>query len=165
MTTEMKGRNQLNRAGIARAQAQTVWNILLDSRLLPTWAPVVREVEACDTTGESVGAVRRCRVELAGKPGAMVERCIGLEPGRHIAYLVEDESFGMRRILADYGFTISLEPLGTDRTRVTIESFYTPRNAAYSLMNAIFMRPRFRRVVDDLLAGLIRLAEAGSAPG
>lgn len=164
MTTEMKGRKQLACTAMAQVSAQTLWGILMDSRLLPKWVPAVHEVELCEATGETVGAVRRCRVELGGRAGRMVERCIAVEPERRLAYLVEDESFGMRRIVADYGFRISLEPLAAVRTQVTIETFYTPRNPLYRVMNALVMRPRLRRVVGDLLAGLIRLAEAND-PG
>jgi hypothetical protein len=160
MTTEMNGRRQLARSATATATPAAVWAILMDSRLLPEWATVVREVESCDTAGEAVGAVRRCRVELAGRAGTMVERCIGLDPQRQVAYVVDDESFGLRRLLADYGFRISLAPVGPDETRVTIETFYTPRNLLVAMMNGIMMRRRFRGVVDQLLAGLVRLAEA-----
>jgi uncharacterized protein YndB with AHSA1/START domain len=161
MTTELVGRRQLTRTATTAAPARALWSILTDSRLLPRWAPVVHEVERCDPTGERLGAVRRCRVELGGKPGRMVERCVALRPERQIAYLVEEESFGMRRMVADYGFRISLEPVSPAGTRVTIETFYTPRTAVYGLMNALLLRPRLGKVVDDLIAGLIRLAEAG----
>jgi uncharacterized protein YndB with AHSA1/START domain len=159
MRVEMKGQRQLVRQAVASADPAAVWNILVDSGLLPQWVPAVRHVESCEVTGEAVGTVRHCRVELGGRPGTMVERCVSLEPERHIALLVDDESFGMRKMFADYGFVIALEPLKPNQTRVIIETFYTPRNAAYRLMNTCMMRSMYRRVVDDLLAGLVRLAE------
>jgi uncharacterized protein YndB with AHSA1/START domain len=155
----MKGQRQIVRQAVASADPAAVWNILVDSRLLPQWVPAVRHVESCEVTGEAVGTVRHCSVELGGRSGTTVERCVSLEPERHIAFLVEDESFGMRNMFADYGFAIVLEPVKPNQTRVIIETFYTPRNAAYRLMNAFLMRRQYRRVVDDLLSGLVRLAE------
>jgi hypothetical protein len=92
----------------------------------------------------------------------MVERCVSLAPQRHIALLVDDESFGMKRMLADYGFVIALEPVRLGHTRVVVETFYTPRNAAGWLMNTFAMRRLYQHLVDDLLAGLVRLAEQRS---
>ncbi len=163
MRVKMKGRRQLVRHAVAETDAAAVWNILVDSRLLPLWAPAVRGVEQCEVTGEAVGTARHCSVELGGRPGKMVERCVSLDPERHIAFLVDDESFGMRRTFADYGFLIALEPVRPNRTRVTITTFYTPRTIAYWLMNMLFMRRLYRRVVDDLLAGLVLLAEQRAA--
>jgi uncharacterized protein YndB with AHSA1/START domain len=160
MPHDMKGKKQLNRSAVASADAGSLWRILMDSKLLPRWAPVVHDVERCEANGESVGAVRQCRVELAGRAGRMVERCVDIVPERSISYLVDDESFGMRKMFADYGFRVSLEPLNPMETRVTIESFYTPRNAIYAFMNAVMMRPQFRGVVDQLISGLIALAES-----
>jgi hypothetical protein len=75
------------------------------------------------------------------------------------AYVVDDESFGLRKMFADYGFALNLRSNGGDRTTVTIETHYTPLNPIYSLMNAVMMRRRFAAVVDDLLEGLKALSE------
>jgi uncharacterized protein YndB with AHSA1/START domain len=159
MNDVLTGRRQLTRSRTVRANTAAVWQVLADSRLLPRWAPVVHEVEACSSTGESVGATRRCNVELGGRQGRMVERCVDVELERTLAYVVDDETFGMRRMFADYGFRISIEPSSPDETLVTIQTFYTPRNPFYALLNALFMRRQFRGVVDALLAGLVSFAE------
>ena len=159
---EMKGQRQILRTTIANANVGRVWSILMDSRLLPQWTNVVREVESCEVSGESIGAARRCRVELGGRAGRMVERCVALEAERHIAYVVEDESFGMRKMFDHYGFRISLQPTDVSHTEITIETFYTPRNALYSVMNALMMRRQLRKVVDQLLSGLVDLSSGGA---
>jgi hypothetical protein len=160
MTNSMQGKRQITRSSVANVNRATVWAILTDSRLLPKWAPVVREVEACDASGESVGAVRRCRVELAGRAGRMIERCVELEPERRLAYVVDDESFGMRRMFAHYGFRISLDAVAPAQTSIKIETFYTPRNLVFTALNVLMMRSRFGAVVDRLLSGLVGLAES-----
>lgn len=161
MRYEMKGKRQLSRSVTTTASPGALWGILADSRWLPHWAPAVHDVELCDPTGESVGSVRHCNVELGGRGGKMVERCVDILAERSIAYVVEDDSFGMNRMFADYGFRISLDPLDKHHTRVTIETYYTPRSVPYAWLNAIVMRRQFRRVVDQLLGGLVGLAERG----
>lgn len=76
---------------------------------------------------------------------------------RYITYAVDEDSFGMSRMFADYGFRLSLAPNGSG-TQLTIESFYTPRNYFYSLVNTLVMKRQFSDVLDGLLAGLSRYA-------
>lgn len=159
MPYEMKGGKQLIRSATAKATPGSLWRILADSRLLPRWAPAVHSVERCDSAGEAVGSVRHCNVELGGRPGKLVERCVDIAVEQSIAYVVDDDSFGMNGMFADYGFRISLKPLDECRTEVVFETYYTPRGVVYAWLNAIVMRRRFRRVVDRLLGGLLALAE------
>lgn len=90
----------------------------------------------------------------------MVERCIECVPYQRIAYAVDADSFGMQRMFEGYGFRISLEPAAEGRTRIRIDTYYTPRNALYASLNALFMRRQFRGVVRQLLEGLATLSES-----
>ena len=155
---------QIERSVVVEADVPAVWDVLADSRLLPQWAPVVDDVTACAPGGEAVGAVRHCTARLGGKSGRMVERCVELVAERRIAYVVDDESFGMRRMFDDYGFALELEPMAGGRTRVTLHTHYTPRNAIYRLMNATFTRRRFAAVCEQLLGGLRSFVEARAEP-
>jgi uncharacterized protein YndB with AHSA1/START domain len=156
----MNGRKQLERQITIDAPVSTVWEVLSDARLLPDWVPAVDDVVACSADGEAVGAVRQCNVQLAGKAGRMVERCVEFSPMTRVAYVVDDESFGMRRMFADYGFALNPISEANSRTRVRVDTYYTPRTAFYSVINVVVMRRRFRSVVDGLLAGLKTLSEA-----
>jgi uncharacterized protein YndB with AHSA1/START domain len=162
MPYKMQGKSQIRRTAVIRADVTSIWSILADSKLLPQWVPAVQHVDACQASGESYGSVRRCRVKLGGRAGTMVERCVHIAPPHSIAYVVDEDSFGMRKMFDHYGFRISLEPQRPDATRVTIETTYTPKNLLYAILNAALMRPKFRRVVDQLLHGLGRLAESTS---
>lgn len=155
----MKGQKQLERSMDIDGPVSVVWEVLSDSRLLPQWVPAVQEVVACSAEGEGVGAVRQCNVELMGRQGRMVERCVAFTPMSRAAYVVDDESFGLRKMFADYGFALNVEPIGNDRTAVRIETHYTPRNFVYAVLNGVMMRRRFAAVVGALLEGLKRLSE------
>lgn len=157
---KLQGRKQIERTVVIAAPTAAVWAVLSDARLLPEWVPAVDEVTSCSLDGEGTGASRSCMANLGGKAGTMVERCIEYTPTTRIAYLVEDESFGMRKMFDDYGFAINLASLGAQRTRVTLETHYTPRNPIYALMNVTFMRRQFRGVCQGIVDGLKAFTEA-----
>jgi hypothetical protein len=68
-------------------------------------------------------------------------------------------------MFADYAFRISLRSAGSERTDVVIDTFYSPRNFGYALMNAIYMRRQLRGVVKQLLYGLCALAQKRAPDG
>ena len=150
----MEGNKQIERSTVIHAPAEAVWEVLADSRLLPQWVPAVDEVTECSSDGEAVGEVRHCNANLAGKSGRMVERCIEFTPMTRVAYVIDDESFGMRKMFDHYGFAINLESQGSEKTQVTLQTHYTPRNPMYSLLNTLIMRRRFEKVCADIVGGL-----------
>ena len=156
----MDGTRQIERSTSIAAPPDAVWEILRDSRLLPDWVPAVDEVTAYSIKGEAVGEVRHCNAKLAGKSGRMVERCVEFAPMTRIAYVLDDESFGMRRMFDHYGFAINLESVESGKTVVTLETHYTPRNPMYRLLNRLLMRRRFEKVCEDIVGGLKTLSES-----
>lgn len=162
MSNELSQHKQLTLERFCDASPARVWSVLSDASLLPQWAPAVHDVERCDAQ-ETVGSKRHCRVQLGGRTGSIVERCIECIPLQRIAYAVDEDSFGMKRMFDGYGFCISLDAAATGRTRIRIDTYYTPRNVLYATLNALFMRRQFRGVVRQLLEGLARLSE--SRPG
>lgn len=155
----MEGRKQIERQVVIQASQDTVWRVLSDSRLIADWVPAVREVESCSLEGEGEGAVRTCSVELTGKVGKMVERCVEFTPRSRIAYLVDEESFGMRRMFQHYGFALNVRSEGEDMTRVVLETHYTPKNVFYAFLNAMMMRRQFTKVCEGIVQGLKRYVE------
>ena len=97
---------------------------------------------------------------MAGKDGSMVERCVEFVPEIRASYVVDDESFGFRKMFDHYGFTANFESFDKDQTRIIMETFYTPRNFVFVVMNVLMMRRQFRGVVDDILNGLKTYVEA-----
>ena len=156
----MDGQKQIVRSTTIDAPPDAVWDVLGDSLLLPDWVPAVDEVTECSLDGEAVGEVRHCDVNLAGKSGQMVERCVEFAPMTRIAYVVEDESFGMRRMFEHYGFALNLEPLAAGKTLVTLETYYTPRNPIYRLLNRLLMRRKFEKVCEGIVGGLKTFTES-----
>jgi uncharacterized protein YndB with AHSA1/START domain len=154
------GKKQIERSTSIDASPEAVWAVLSDSRLLPDWVPAVDEVTACSVEGQAVGEVRHCNVTLAGKSGRMVERCVEFAPLTRIAYVVDEESFGMRRMFEHYGFAINLEPMASGKTLVILETHYTPRNPIYGLVNRLLMRRKFEKVCEEIVGGLKTCTES-----
>lgn len=96
-------------------------------------------------------------------PTSLTERCVEFIPGRRAGYVVVDDTLGFGRMLTDYGFTLTLDPRPAsrpaERTTVRIDTYYTPRNPAYALMNRLILRRRMRTVAAELLQGLKRISE------
>jgi uncharacterized protein YndB with AHSA1/START domain len=156
----MQGKKQIERSIDINAPAEAVWQVLADSRLLPEWVPAVDAVTDSATEGKALGAVRQCEVTLAGKSGRMLERCVEFTPTSRVAYVVDDESFGMRKMFDDYGFAITLEARGADATHARLETHYTPRNALYTLLNELLLRRRFEKICNGIVAGLKSFTES-----
>ena len=137
---------------------ETIWEILSDPQRVPEWAPMVRSVETPDGQSERVGAVRRCRVEMNGRTGEVVERCIACRPHRTLSHMLVDDTLGLGRMLSDFGFTFSLQPADCGATRVTLETYYAPRGLSGRLINVLMLRRRFTWLRKAMLSNLQRLA-------
>ncbi len=165
----MNGKHQLTRTVEIATAPAAIWDVLADSTLLPQWASVVKNVtyvagaQVAEGNAEGVGMTRRCTVNFGGREGSITERCVEFVPGCRAGYVVVDDTVGFNRMLADYGFTLTLDPRPAsgpaERTTVRIDTYYTPRNPAYALMNRLVLRQRMRTVAAELLQGLKRTSE------
>jgi hypothetical protein len=155
----MQGKKQLSREATIAAPREFVYRLFMDNAELANWAPVVDRVineTGGDETG--LGRTRTCGVTMQGKQGTMVEECIEAVGDTRASFRVVDDSFGFQRMLRDYGFTAHFAGAASG-THVRIETFYTPTNILWATMNVLFMRRKFRGIVDELLDGLRMLAE------
>jgi|SRR5438067_13126192 hypothetical protein len=160
----MLGTKQLERDIVVEAPAGAVYGLFMDNAELANWAPAVDAVtgeHGGDETG--LGATRTCAVTMNGKKGTMAERCVEAVPVTRASFLVVDDSFGFTTMFTGYGFTAHFTPAAGGRTRVRIETFYTPAHPAAAVLNTLVMRRRLRGVVDQFLAGLRALAERRQA--
>jgi Polyketide cyclase / dehydrase and lipid transport len=158
----MNGKHQITRTVEVATDPAAIWGVIADSRLLPQWAGVVKDVTLLGEE-EGVGMTRHCNVELGGRTGTMTERCVEFLPSRRAGYVVDDDTLGFRRMLVDYGFSITLDPRSDRTTALRIDTYYTPRNRLYGLLNRLVLRRRMRRTVDGLLQGLKQISERRGA--
>jgi Polyketide cyclase / dehydrase and lipid transport len=156
----MQGKKQLERSAMVAAPVSLVYELFMDNAELANWAPVVDAVtaeEGGDASG--IGCTRTCAVTMQGKSGVMVERCVEVVEGQRASFVVVHDSFGLNKMLRDYGFTAHFASSREGPTEVTIETFYTPANPLAAVINALVLRRKLSTVVGELLAGLSTLAQ------
>ena len=156
MSHSASGARQESYEMTIEASAERVWRILEDGARLPEWMTLVK---ATDAKRETLGAVRHCDVELAGRAGKVVERCVECVPGRTIAWRMESETLGMSKHFAEFGFGFELDPAGPHRTRVRTYTSYRPTGVVARLLDVLVLKRKYREVRRMALDGLRRLAE------
>jgi len=146
---------------VVNAPPDRIWDILEDGPRLPEWMPIVKR-----KTGqrEIMGAERSCEVEFGSKAGRVVERCVESVPRQRIAWRMEEDTFGFSRMLADIGFSFTLDPQDDGTTLLRNESYYRPKTLASRIMSALMMKRKFHRVRETALRNLKRLAEKDPLP-
>lgn len=160
MNSKLQGSSEV----VIQAPPERIWGILEDSQSnLPHLWPMVKSVEIDGR--ERVGAVRRCGVELMGKSGHTVERCIESVPNRRLAHSIENDSFGFSRMLSDFWFAFVLEPKEPDGTLVRVETHFDPKGLRGRVMSKLMVRRKFREIRETALGNLKRIAESQSEAG
>jgi uncharacterized protein YndB with AHSA1/START domain len=148
---------------VLRATPQQIWAVLEDSQLLPRWIPMVRAVTTMEER-EHVGAMRTCQVEMEGRRGEIVERCIEATPHRKIAWMMERDSLGFSSMFTDFGFSFELEPMAGTATLVRLRGFYRPKHLLARVMNAFVMRRKLHRLRERILVNLRQIVEDRAVP-
>lgn len=139
------------------APVDEVWAAIADPARHAEWHPFVSAI-----AGEhELGATRICRVDLGGRPGETRERCIESEPGRRIAWRIEDDSSGFLRFVSDWsaGFTLEHRDGGV---LVRAESLFRPRNPLVRLMLPV-VRRKFHGAQAAILTSLKESVEEAGA--
>mgnify|MGYP004577950923 CR=1 FL=1 len=67
----MNGKQQITRTLQVATDPGAIWGVIADSRLLPQWAGVVKDVTYLGEMEEGVGMTRQCSVEFGGRTGTM----------------------------------------------------------------------------------------------
>jgi uncharacterized protein YndB with AHSA1/START domain len=138
---------------IVQAPVEQVWVAISDPAQHVQWHPFATRIEGAHT----LGSTRTCSVLIGGKPGSSRERCSAYDEARTIMWTVEQDSSGFSRMVSDWRTGFSLEPQGSDTTRVTAQSLFTPRLPARLMMPVI--RRKFHQTQRAILGGLMQHAE------
>jgi uncharacterized protein YndB with AHSA1/START domain len=142
------------------APAEILWDLIADSRRLPSWGPPVTGVQVLtgEEAPERLGTARRVHARFGRRSGWFLEHRVEHVQGRRVAYLIDEETFGLSRLVSRPGFSLELLPLGNGRTRVVFCFFHDPRGARGRLLNPL-IKGQQRRNRLAALASLKRRAE------
>jgi hypothetical protein len=152
----LQGRDDI----VVHAPVRILWQLISDSHELPSWGPPVKSVEVMTNSGdaERLGTARNVHAEFEGKSGHFLEHRVEHVEGRKIAYLIDEDGFGLSRLLSRMGFSLDLEPVGDQATRVIFSFFHDPRGFKGRILNPLIKRQQ-RRNRLAALASLRRRAE------
>ena len=110
------------------------------------------------TDAEKLGTARKVQAEFGQKSGYFLEHRVEHVEGRKIAYLIDEDNFGISRLLSRPGFSLELDPQGDEATRVIFSFFHDPRGFKGRLMNPL-IKLQQRRNRLAALGSLKRRAE------
>jgi hypothetical protein len=124
----------------------------------------VRGVKVLSDDGqEGHGTWRRADAEFDGEQGHFIERRIDHIEGRKIAILIEEETFGLFRLLSEVGSSLEIEPLGPTKAKVIFTFFHNTKGVLGYVMNVLFILRQQRRNRLVALAYLKKYAEQSSS--
>lgn len=154
--SRLQGRDDI----VVDAPIPILWQLISDSSELPNWGPPVRSVEvmANDAEAEKLGSGRKIHAEFGRKSGYFLEHRIEHVEGRKIGYLIDEDSFGLDRVLLRPGFSLELDSTQDQATRVTFSFFHDPRGFRGRVMNPL-IKLQQRRNRLAALSSLKRCAE------
>jgi hypothetical protein len=154
--SRLQGRDDI----VVHAPAWILWQLISDSRELPNWGPPVVSVEVLTNSADSekVGAIRKVRAEFGRKSGYFLEHRVEHVDGRKVAYLIDEEDFGLFDLLSRPGFSLEVDPMGDQATRVIFSFFHDSRGLKGRMMNPIIKLQQHRNRLTTLRS-LKRFAE------
>jgi hypothetical protein len=147
-------------AVVIDAPPEHLWTLISNSMELCNWGPPVRGVKILTDDGhEGLNTWRRVDAEFDGKQGHFIERRIEHIEGRKIAVLIEEETFGLFRLLSEVGSSLELELLSPRQTRVIFTFFHNTKGVTGYIMNKLVVLRQQRRKRLAALASLKKYAE------
>ncbi len=153
---KIQGHNEV----IIGAEAGRIWAVLEDSSNVPRYMRAVQTIDVAPGSRERVGATRTCQVEMEGRRGEVVERCVELVPNQRLTHVCDRDDFGFSRLFDDFGFTFVLEPRGDGATLVRLEGFYRERGPLSRVMNALIMKRKLSALREAILRDLKSVVES-----
>lgn len=140
------------------APAPRVWSLVEELWRMPHLSPSTVEVRGPDRLTE-VGQTFEQTVRIAGRRFHSTWTLERLVPGR----CLHAEGELMRGVL--YGITQAIEPIGTQRSRLTFTMTYElPFGLLGKLAGRLGAERRAIEEAEQVMAGLKALAEEGAAP-
>lgn len=151
MTAKLQGTNEI----YINSPQEKIWEVLSDSHSYDDWLSVmIKDVCIISNEKTGVGMTRECKVELGKRKGMITEKCIEAIPNEKLSFTVVDDSFGFKKMLLDYHFSLILKPVNPNKTIFRIETFYRPKNFLIGIMNVLLMKKQMKQLRIDVLNAL-----------
>jgi uncharacterized protein YndB with AHSA1/START domain len=120
--SKLQGRDSV----VVDASPNLLWRLISDSNEWAKWGPPVQRVEVFSQDGqpEGLGTARKVHAEFGRRSGYFLEHRVEHVPGRKVAYLIDEENFGLARMMSRPGFSLELDSRGGNATAVVFSFFH-----------------------------------------
>ena len=140
LDAQLQGRDSID----INAPMAHLWTLISDSNRLLDWGPPVTAIEVIDYP-EGVGTRRRVDAEFNGKTGYFIERRIEHVDGKKTRFVIEEDSFGLSRMMTESGASLELIPLDKHHTRVVFSFYHNPKGLLGQVMNWLIILRQQRK--------------------
>jgi len=146
---------------IINAPLETVWEFGMDITRIPAFHPRVVKVELLSGKARrEPGVSYRCH--LSGGKHTCVEKDIEIIPMQKIVTVLQDDTFGISKILADYVVETTVHRIGQSSTKMEISHYYSTPTLKAKLLNLIARR-KIARDAQATLNGIKAAIEGTGA--
>ena len=144
-----------------KAPLDRVWEAGEDLSLIPSYHPIVKQVEyVSGGTTRAPGVTYKCFIPEGRQRGWCVERVVEHIPMKKTSVSIPEDSWGMSRMFDGFLAESTLESTGDGATLVRFAAYYAPRGIAARLMNRLYLRAMMRSTARRTLEGLKRFVES-----
>lgn len=159
METKLIAPLQLNQKVVINASKEKVWEVFNDQSLLPKWTQDV-QTSHYEQRMASPGQLRKNECIVNGKKGTIETRCIAMFGKDRAEFSVENDSFGMTKMLLNMSFAAELKEIAPNKTEFIMLSHFSPKNFLLKLMLP-FIKKKMGKEVDIMNNGLKKFIETG----
>jgi len=147
---------------IINAPLETVWEFGMDITRIPAFHPRVVKVELLSGKARrEPGVSYRCH--LSGGKHTCVEKDIEIIPMQKIVTVLQEDTFGISKILADYVVETTVHRIGQSSTKMEISHYYSTPTLKAKLLNLIARRKIARDAQATLNGIKAAIEERGAA--
>lgn len=159
MKTKLIAPLQLDQRIVIEAPKEKVWEIFNDQSLLPKWTQDV-QISHFEEKMSSPGQLRKNECIVNGKSGKIETRCVAMFGTDRAEFCVENDSFGMTKMLLNMSFACELKKISETETEFAMLSHYSPKNFLLKLLNPI-IKKKMEKEVEIMNNGLKNFIETG----
>lgn len=136
----------------ARCAPQRIWELLADLESVGLYNPAVRSVAFVGAQRTGIGALRACEVQPKGR---VVERVTHWEEGRAVGLEVAESDWPIHFMR----WITRVEPADGGARLTQVLEYKVKFGLLGLVLDRLVMRRKLRGALDQVLGGLIRLAE------
>ncbi|NQY11048.1 MAG: SRPBCC family protein [Flavobacteriales bacterium] len=157
--TKLKAPLQLEQKIRINSTPEKVWEVFNNQSFLTKWTQDVQGSQYKNRMA-SPGQLRKNECIVNGKIGTIETRCVGMTGKERAEFIVENDSFGITKMLLNMSFAAEFRKINSTETEFVMLSHYTPKNFLLRLINPL-IKKKMGKEVDIMIKRLKDYVEKG----